>query len=275
MPDSAPYETLTGAAYFQRITSREVNRRVRSTFQEIVLRLAPPGATLFDFGAGPGIDALFFAERGFTVDAYDVDPAMCDFFAVHCREFIDSGRVTLDRSGYREFLARKTPAGGRLADLVISNFAPLNQVDELPELFAKFHALTTPTGKLLLSVLTPYFVGDMKTRWWWRNVPRLWCTGHVSLRTGGAPPHTRRRLAEFRASSLPYFELTRVFPGLSFDPARQPDGIDVSRTGRSAWLHLARSQFMILLFEKRAPALFAASAGGLPSPARDQVWPGT
>ena len=59
-----------------------------------------------DFGAGPGIDARFFAERGFTVDAYDVDPRMRDFFADHCRDLIDSGRVTLDGSAYREFLAR-------------------------------------------------------------------------------------------------------------------------------------------------------------------------
>jgi 2-polyprenyl-3-methyl-5-hydroxy-6-metoxy-1,4-benzoquinol methylase len=163
MSGDAPYQNHTGAVYFQRITALEVNRRVRSTFQNLVLGLAPPGARLFDFGAGPGIDARFFAERGFKVEAYDVDPRMCEFFATHCREFIDSGSVTLDCSTYREFLARKTPAGGGAAELVISNFAPLNQVDELPELFAKFHALTTPRGRLLLSVLTPYYLGDMKT----------------------------------------------------------------------------------------------------------------
>jgi hypothetical protein len=225
---------------------------------------------LFDFGAGPGIDARFFAERGFTVEAYDVDPDMCEFFATYCRELIDSRRVTLGRGNYREFLSRKGPLSGHPADLVISNFAPLNQVDELPELFAKFRALTTPTGKLLLSVLTPYFIGDMKTRWWWRNALRLWRTGHVSVRTGNAPPHTRRRLADFRAASLPYFELTRVFPGLSLDPDRQPDGIDLTRTHRSAWLRLARSQFMILLFEKRTPAASAVLARGSESPAQRQ-----
>jgi hypothetical protein len=266
MSSGAPYQNHTGAVYFQRITALGVNRSVRSTFQNLVLGLAPPGAILFDFGAGPGIDARFFAERGFSVEAYDVDPKMCEFFATHCREFIDSGSVTLD-------CTRPWP-GDRAAELVISNFAPLNQVDELPELFAKFLALTTPRGKLLLSVLTPYYIGDMKTRRWWRNAPRLWRTGHVSVRTGGAPPHTRRRLADFRASSLPYFELTRVFAGLSSDPKRQPDGIDVNRAGRCAWPRLAQSQFMILLFEKRSADRFAASAGNVAPPAGDQVWPG-
>jgi SAM-dependent methyltransferase len=263
MPAGSPYEKYTGAVYFERILSREVNRRLRARFQELVLKLAPPGGLLFDFGAGPGIDARFFAERGFTVEAYDVDPRMCEFFNSYCRELIDSARVTLDHSDYREFLSRKSTIRGQPADLVISNFAPLNQVDELPELFAKFYALTAPTGKLLLSVLTPYFIDDLQTRWWWRCAPRLWRDGHVRVRSGGAPPHTRRRLADFRASSLPYFELTRVFSGLPSNTEWQSDGIDVSRARCSAWLHLARSQFMILLFERRTPVLPAVSTGSL------------
>src|SRR5579863_6055157 len=119
--------TPAGAEYVNQITAQEPDRRTRSAFRDLVLSLAPPGARLFDFGAGPGIDARFFAERGFTVEAYDVDPRMCEFFATHCREFIDSGSVTLDCSSYGEFLARKNPAGDRAAELVISNFAPLNQ----------------------------------------------------------------------------------------------------------------------------------------------------
>jgi SAM-dependent methyltransferase len=244
----APFESHTGAVYFQLITASEADRRLRSAFQDLVMRIAPPGAMLFDFGGGPGIDARFFAERGFTVEAYDIDPTMCDFFAAHCRDLIDVGRVTLDRSGYREFLARKTLVTGRPADLVISNFAPLNQVGELRELFAKFHALTTPAGKLLVSVLTPYFIGDLQTRWWWFNAVQLWRDRHIFLPGGLAPPHTRRRLADFTALSLPYFTLSRAFRALPPDP----DGVDMSRGRRFAWLRLARARFMFLLFEKRA-----------------------
>jgi SAM-dependent methyltransferase len=252
MPSSAPYETHTGAVYFERITASEMDRRMRSAFQELVLRIAPPGAVLFDFGAGPGIDARFFAERAFTVEAYDADPKMCEFLAAYCREFIDSGRVTLDRSGYRDLLARKTLVSGRRADLIISNFAPLNQIEELPELFATFHALTGPTGKLLISVLNPCFTGDMKFRWWWRTAPRLWREGHFFVPAGGAPPHTRRRLGNFKALSSPYFTLTRVFPALPPRGKRHANGIDMSRGGRFAWLHVATSRFMFLLLEKRA-----------------------
>jgi hypothetical protein len=88
----APAKTLTGAEYVRQITSLEPDRRARSAFQDLVLRIAPPGAALFDFGAGPGIDVLFFAECGFAVEAYDVNPKMRESFAAHCRDLIESGR---------------------------------------------------------------------------------------------------------------------------------------------------------------------------------------
>jgi SAM-dependent methyltransferase len=260
LPDNVPQKTFAGAEYLRRtlagaeyvkqITSLESDRRARAAFQDLVLRIAPPGAALFDFGAGPGIDARFFAERGFTIEAYDVDPRMCEFFAEYCRDVIASGRVSLDRGGYREFLARESSGTGKRADLVISNFAPLNLVDDLHELFAKFHSLTGPNGKLLASVLNPYFIDDMKFRWWWRNALRLWRDGHFFM-PGPQAPHFRRRLANFRALSSPYFRLTRVFGGLTPYRRRHSNGVDVSRGGGNAWFHVATSRFMFLLFERR------------------------
>src|ERR1700689_2782226 len=91
-----PNEVRSGARYVEAITVLESDRRARSAFQDLVLKIAPPGAALFDFGAGPGIDARFYAERGFTVGAYDVDPGMCDYFSVHCRELNQAGQITLN-----------------------------------------------------------------------------------------------------------------------------------------------------------------------------------
>src|ERR1700733_6667525 len=98
--------TPAGAEYVSQINAQEADRRTRSAFRDLVLSIAPPSARLFDFGAGPGIDARFFAERGFRVDAYDVDPRMREFFVDHCRDLMDSGRVSLDGSAYREFLTQ-------------------------------------------------------------------------------------------------------------------------------------------------------------------------
>jgi SAM-dependent methyltransferase len=243
-------EIHTGADYVGAITALESDRRARSAFQDLVLRIAIPGAALFDFGAGPGIDARFYAERGFSVGAYDVDPGMCEYFSAHCREFIQAGRVELEGGSYRDFLTRKAVGDGRRVDLVTSNFAPLNLIDDLRDLFAKFHDLTAPDGKVLASVLSPYFIGDLKYRWWWRNSLRLWRDGHFAVQ-GVQAPIIRRRLADFAGQSAPYFALKRVFPGLPPYRGRDANGVDVSRDGRYAWLRLTTCRFMILLFEKR------------------------
>jgi SAM-dependent methyltransferase len=243
---------ITGAQYVQQITALESDRRARSAFQNLVLRLAPPGGALFDFGSGTGMDARFYAAHGFTVAAYDVDPQMCEFFAAHCRDLIDAGRVTLEGGDYGEFLAR---GGAGTIDLIASNFAPINLIDNLQELFAKFHLLTAPGGRVLASVLSPYFVGDMKYGWWWRNSLRLRREGYFSVQ-GAQAPIVRRLLTDFAARSAPYFTLKRVFRGLSTSGNPNAAGFDVSGGGGAfyAGLRVSTCQFMFLLFEKKPPS---------------------
>jgi SAM-dependent methyltransferase len=249
MPRSTAGRIVTGAEYVEQITALESDRRARQAFHDLVLRIAPPGAALFDFGAGTGMDARFYAERGFTVAAYDVDAKMREYFATYCRDLIDAGRVTLEGGGYRDFLVRQAASGSRGIDLVTANFAPLNLVADLHELFATFHALTGPSGRILASVLSPYFVGDLKYSWWWRNAPRLWRDGHFSLQ-GVQAPIIRRRLADFAAQGLPYFTLRRVFPGLPPPVQGCVNGADVNVGGRFTWLRMTTCRFMFLLFEK-------------------------
>jgi SAM-dependent methyltransferase len=227
--------TPAGAEYVRQINAQCADRRTRAAFRDLVLRMAAPGARLFDFGAGPGIDARFFAERGFTVDAYEVDPRMRDFFAEHCRDLMGTGRITLDGRAYRDFLEAKDNERG--CELVISNFAPLNLIDDLPELFAKFQALTLPQGRVLASVLNPLFLGEMRHRWWWREAPRLWRDGQLFM-PGPQAPHYRRLLRHFRAASAAHFRLQSML------------GIDPRRDGRFSWLHAARSRYLFLVFEK-------------------------
>jgi SAM-dependent methyltransferase len=242
-------EIVTGEAYVEAITSLESDRRARAAFQDLVLRIARPGAALFDFGGGPGLDARFYAERGFTVAAYDVDPKMREYFSVHCREFIKTGQVVLYEGSYQEFLAGNNHAK-RGFDLITSNFAPLNLVPDLRKLFATFHALIRPDGYVLASVLSPYWVGDLKCLWWWRNTLRLWRDGYY-LMPGPLAPTARRRLANYATESAPYFTLERVFRGLPAAGNGNIGGVNVSGGSRHAWLQLTRCQFMFLLFRKQ------------------------
>lgn len=196
----------TGAEYVRAITEHGSDRRARSAFRELVLRLAPPGGGLFDFGAGAGLDARFFAERGLTVRAYDNDPRMCEFLAQHCHDLIERGSITIETGSYPEFLARGRTPGARPVDLVTANFAPLNLIADLPALFARFHTLTVPGGRVVASVLDPYYIGDARYGWWWRNLPRLWQLGRYAL-PGAGGEIVRRSPADFGAQCVPWFTL--------------------------------------------------------------------
>jgi SAM-dependent methyltransferase len=250
-PDRSARHIVTGAEYVEQINTLESDRRARAAFRDLVLSIVWPGATLFDFGCGTGLDACFYAERGFTVRAYDVDRAMCEFFTAHCRGMIEAGHVKLESGAYRDFLTRNRAASGEDGvDLVTSNFAPLNLIDNLRELFATFHALTAPKGKVLASVLSPYFIGDFRYRWWWRNLPRLLRDGRYSV-AGAQAPIVRRRLADFAAQSAPYFTLERVFRGLPERHLQVAGGIERSGGSRGASLGLSTCRFMFLLFARR------------------------
>ncbi len=245
--DRGPREVVTGARYVEQITALESDRLARAAFRDLVLSIASPGATVFDFGSGTGMDARFYAERGLIVTAYDVDPHMCEFFGEYCRDLIEAGRITLQQGSYHDFLASRKLAG---VDLVTSNFAPLNLVGNLQELFAKFHALTRPGGRVLASVLSPYFVGDLKYGWWWRNAPRLWRTGHFSV-PGAQAPIVRRARSDFARQSAPHFTLERVFRGLSSFSKRDMAGLDMNGVALHRALRVSTCRFMFLLFVRR------------------------
>lgn len=196
------------------------------------------------------MDARFYAESGFNVAAYDVDPQMRDFFASHCQHFIQAGQVAAGRGEYLDFLACKNVGGFRDFDLVTSNFAPLNLIENLQDLFAKFHALTAPRGKVLASVLSPYYIGDMKYLWWWRNAQRLWRDGFYSV-PGAQARIFRRRIGDFAAKAAPYFALNQVFLGPGASGTQSAKGVDVSDGAVLASLLASKYRFMFLLFERR------------------------
>lgn len=241
--------TVTGSEYLAAMAVRASDRRARSAFQSLALDVAGPAATVFDFGAGPGTDARFYAEQGLRVAAYDIDPGMSAFFAEYCRDLIRDGRIEFHTGSYQEFLARRASYQQRF-DLVTANFAPLNLITDLRELFACFAVMTRPGGGVLASALCPYFLGDLRYGWWWRNAHRLLRDGHYGL-PGMQGIIVRRSLGDFSRQCVPHFVLQDVFAA--------PTAVSLSTrgyaepTGRGlACLRLATCQFMFLLFRKPA-----------------------
>jgi SAM-dependent methyltransferase len=233
---------ITGKEYIEAITRLESDRRARAAFHDRVLNMTARGACIFDFGCGPGLDAKFYAQQGFRVVAYDVDPRMCATFAEYCAPEIESGQVELLQGDYRYFLDTLVPALRKRYEVAVitANFAPLSMIADLPELFAGFHALASAGTRILASVLHPYFVGDMPYRWWWKARPLCWCRGYFCI-THAAGAVFRRSADNFSAQAAPYFTLQAVVPGRPAAP--QPR--------RASPLALATSRYMFLLFARQ------------------------
>jgi len=233
-------------AYLAAITQRASDVRARNAFQSLATQLAAPGASILDFGCGPGIDAKVYVAHGFRVSAYDHDPMMCALAADRCSGEIKSGRLRLHGGDYRGFLTEPPLAAGSIG-LVTANFAPFNLIVDLPELFATLDRLLGPEGKVLVSVLSPYFLGDLKYRWWWQHLGALVRRGEYAV-SGERGPIIRRRLATYARAAVPYFRLRRLWRGsrasnwLPLDQGRRPGPFD--------WLPMSSCRFMFLLFTR-------------------------
>ncbi|MFI5257135.1 MAG: hypothetical protein ACHQRK_07735, partial [Gemmatimonadales bacterium] len=82
---------------------------------------------------------------------------------------------------------------------ISANFAVLNHVDDLGPLFDLFCSRLMPAGSVVVSLLNPWYRGDMRERWWWKGLARSPWTGaitaHGEVTTHRHFARTVRRLA--------------------------------------------------------------------------------
>jgi SAM-dependent methyltransferase len=211
-PDAIPARTgaITGGDYVRALEGSERARLERLVFQQIALSLALPGSNIFDFGSGPGLDAKCYAEHGHSVDAFDQDPEMQEYFSYYCGDLISEGRVTQRSGTYEDFLTSK-PLGW--ADVVTANFAPLNLIHDLRQLFRFMYELSRGRARVLASVLNPLCISDLKYAWWWRNLVRNVCDGEFYI-DGDHGRVYRRSASVIAGAAWPYFRLLGTIPSV-------------------------------------------------------------
>jgi SAM-dependent methyltransferase len=116
---------------------------------EAVVGSVPPGAELLDLGCGTGIDAAFFAARGYRVTAADPSPAMVERARSRLDEAGLAGRAETILLSGRDL----APLHGRRFDAIYSDLGPLNCVPDLLAMAADCAALLPPGRLLIASVI--------------------------------------------------------------------------------------------------------------------------
>ncbi len=120
---------------------------MRSALWSEVQRRVTPPARLLDLGCGTGIDAAYFARRGYAVTATDVSRDMLNH--THARlkalglnvRLVNIGAADLHQLGSERF------------DLIYSDLGPLNCVPDLRLVSRLCYEHLNPNGFLVLSVM--------------------------------------------------------------------------------------------------------------------------
>jgi SAM-dependent methyltransferase len=168
--DDAAFFDALAPRYDAILTSAPLDRWTRRAFQTLVAETVPRGSLLLDFGCGTGLDAAWYAGRGYRVLGYDISEGMLDQLRRRCASEIAAGTVVPVGAPFRDFARAIAPYPRPQA--VVSNFSFLVELAEPQRFFDAIAPLLAPGAPVVLSVLNPFFWKDVLHRWWWVALTR-------------------------------------------------------------------------------------------------------
>ncbi len=115
-------------------------------WKEVTRRVAPP-ARLLDVGCGTGIDAMYFAQRGFSVTTIDASCEMVN--QTRQRVARENLNVRVENFGADEL----EKLGDEKFDAIYSDLGPLNCVENLETVSKQCAAHLKPRGFVIVSVM--------------------------------------------------------------------------------------------------------------------------
>lgn len=124
-------------------------QRMRETVWRTVTSEVAPGGRLLDLGCGTGLDAAYFAGRGYQVVATDWSPRMVERTRERAAAGGLSHRLRALTVGIHEL--DRLEAGA--FDAIYSNFGPLNCVPDLDAVARSCAALLVPGGTFVASIM--------------------------------------------------------------------------------------------------------------------------
>jgi ubiquinone/menaquinone biosynthesis C-methylase UbiE len=176
------------AEYDAMADSHPVAIWVRDCIRAMVEKELSPGDSILEINCGSGLDAAYFASKGYRVHATDVAPGMLEALAQKAARPEAGGRLTYETLSNT---ALDQVSGGPY-DLVFSNLGGLNCIDDLESVTRHLTQVLKPGGKSVLVVMPPVcpwemlqvFRGHVKT------ATRRFRRGGVEANVGGSRVHT-------------------------------------------------------------------------------------
>lgn len=128
-----------------------VIQRMRKQVQAHVLALLKPGNRILELNAGTGIDAIFFAGKGFDIYATDNADGMLQVFGNKIKNLGLEEKIQLQKCSFNNLEA--IDAG--TFDHIFSNFGGLNCAENIEQVIQQFDRLLNPGGMATLVIMPP------------------------------------------------------------------------------------------------------------------------
>ena len=181
---SAPARPFDAVApqYDAAFTDRLLGRWLRAMVWQRLARTFDPGQRVLELGCGTGEDAVWLASRGVIVTATDTSTAMLEIARHKAERAGVSDRVTVSRLDLESL--ERVDALDEQYDGVVSNFGPVNCVEDRRAVADTLARLVRPGGRVVLVVMGPVCPWEI-----------VWHLSHGQVRTAfrrfrrGAPAH--------------------------------------------------------------------------------------
>jgi ubiquinone/menaquinone biosynthesis C-methylase UbiE len=129
----------------------EILKWMRSVTRQHIMRNLNTGDKILELNAGTGLDAVYFASKGFKVHAIDISEGMIERLKYKVDSFKLAGKITYELLSFTEL----HKLSGQSFDYIFSNFGGLNCVDNLEKVTRHFADILTQGGKVTFVIMPP------------------------------------------------------------------------------------------------------------------------
>ncbi len=129
----------------------EILQWMRAKVRAHALSLWKPREHILELNAGTGLDAIYFAQKGFYVYATDNAPGMLQIIEKKIKELQLEDNITTQQCSFLQLdkLDRKK------FNHIFSNFGGVNCTDKLEDVIKSFDKLLKPGGTVTLVIMPP------------------------------------------------------------------------------------------------------------------------
>ena len=187
-------------------------QRMRASMWAVMAQQFSHGDRLLDLGCGTGIDALHFAQLGYTVVATDWSAQMVARAAGRAQDHHLEDRLIARQVGIQELEKLSGAEFDGAFDGIYSNFGPLNCAPDLRQVSQQCARLLKPGGKMVFTVigrLCPWEVGHYVLRRRFKRALVRYARNITPVNLNSHTVWTRYYFPrEFFAAFKPAFDLT-------------------------------------------------------------------